>query len=175
LPLGDAIAVGLVVLEVCAMLQARGWVHTDLHPGNLLLRREVSPVETTVIDFANTLAPGPSGRWTGEVNWGVWDFVPPEQLDDFSTLDASADVYAAASLIAYLIRGTPPLFVDTAALAPHGWDAVRAAYRAAKKQPDLSGIPPQIVPILRSALEENPAQRPPATTLLRRLRHEQIG
>lgn len=169
----DAIAVGLVVLEVCAALHSRGWIHTDLHPGNILLQREVAPVQVTVLDFASVLALGASGRWSGEVNWGVWDFAPPEQLDDFSSLDASVDVYAAASLIAYLIRGAPPFSVDVAALAPRGWDAVRAAYRAAKMLPDLSGVPPSTAIILRAALDENPTRRPSTTDLARRLHDEQ--
>jgi|GEM_PF-1128216 len=170
LPVPQAIAVILAVLEVCARLNEVGFVHTDLHPENVLVAETGGAPGVTVLDFAHAIRLGPDGTWRGEVNWGRWEFVPPEQLRDFTTLDATADVYASAALLAYLIRGTTPFRIGvSAARATGGWDAVRAAFLTARASPDLGGLEPRLASILRAALAVDPKQRPEVHTLSRQL------
>ena len=72
---------------------------------------------------------------------------------------------AAAALLAYFIRGTPPFCIDVrAARVQGGWDAVRAGFLAARNTPDLSGIRTSLAAAIRSALDSDPALRPDART-----------
>jgi serine/threonine protein kinase len=165
-----ALSVVLAVLDVCACLHEAGFAHTDLHPENVLVAEDGALPRVTVLDFAQAIRLGAEGVWRGEVNWGRWEFVPPEQLQDFTTLDASVDVYASAALLAYLIRGTAPFRLDVrSALTAGGWEAVRAAFLAARASPELEGIEPRLASILRAALDVEPKHRPDALTLTHRL------
>jgi hypothetical protein len=174
-PMSPQAALTLVisVLDVCARLHDVGFAHTDIHPENVLATKGHGPMEVTVLDFAQAVRLGPEGAWRGEVNWGRWEFVPPEQLRDFTVLWASADVYSAAVLLAYLIRGRGPFHVDVRGLrAAGGWDAVRAAFLAARANPDLGGIQPRLASLLRQALSMQPEHRPEARAFMHQLREE---
>lgn len=161
-----AISVVLTILDVCARLHDAGHAHTDLHPENVLVADVGGRLLLTVLDFAQAIRLDARGTWRGEVNWGRWEFVPPEQLHDFTTLDASSDVYASAALLAYLLRGEAPFRVDVRRVrATGGWDAVRNAFLAARPAPDLDGIEPRLASILRTALAIEPKLRPDALTL----------
>ncbi len=173
MPVSRAITVILAVLDVCARLNEAGFAHTDLHPENVLVTDSRGEPDVTVLDFAHAIRLGADKAWGGEVNWGRWEFVPPEQLQDFTTLDATVDVYASAALLAYLIRGTTPFRVDVkSAFAAGGWDAVRAAFLAVRASPDLSGLEVRLTSILQGALALDPKNRPDARTLSRQLMEE---
>jgi hypothetical protein len=173
LPVGRAIAVILAVLEVCAHLHDEGFAHTDLHPENVLVADTGGAPGVTVLDYAHAIRLGTDGVWRGEVNWGRWEFVPPEQLRDFTTLDATVDVYASAALLAYLIRGTTPFRVDVrAARTAGGWEAVRDAFLAVRASPDLRGLDVRLASLLQGALSLDPKQRPDVRTLSRQLNEE---
>lgn len=167
-----ALQIADALLDVCEHLHPRGFVHTDLHPGNIL---EIGG-EVTVLDFEHAVQLDAAGRWCGELNWGVWEFVPPEQLADFTVLDATADVYAVAVLLAYLIRGRVPFsFPVMATYRAGGWNAVRARFLELRSTPQLEGISPQLRPVIERALSLAPEARPSASELRSRLREVRGG
>ena len=172
-PPREALTLALAVLEVCSHLHEAGFAHTDVHPENVLLARDHGSLEVTVLDFAQAVRLGPTGVWSGEVNWGRWEFVPPEQLHDFTLLGATADVYAVAALLAYLIRGRAPFQVDVRLLRETGgWEAVRAAFLAARASPELETVAPRLASCLREAMSIHPGHRPDARTFMRQLSEE---
>jgi serine/threonine protein kinase len=134
---GAALRIADQVLDVCERLHAGGLVHTDLQPANVL----DAGGEVTVLDFEHAVRLDERGLWSGELNWGVWEFVPPEQLADFTTLDASADVYSVAVLLAYLIRGEVPFrFRVMETYRAGGWEAVRRRFLELRSAPQLDRL-----------------------------------
>ncbi len=162
----EAIHITLAVLDVCSALHEAGWVHTDIHPGNVL---DGPPV--TLLDFACAVRGTRVAPWRGEINWGVWEYVPPEQLADYGELDPSADVYAAACLCVAMVRGAPPFRVPIRqTLAAGAWPAVRDAYLQARATPDLDGLSPLLRTKIAPALSIDPRARPSARQLMEALR-----
>jgi hypothetical protein len=136
-------------------LHGAGWIHTDIHPHNVLAIGD----RAFLLDYANAVRCGTDGRWHGEVHWGRWEMVPPEQFEGFTTLDRSADTYAMCALLAYLIQGHGPFVVEFERLRPQGWDAVREGFRQARARPQLDGLPESVRAIVRRGLAHDPAER----------------
>ncbi len=161
-PLALALALVRDLAATLARLHDLGWLHTDLHPGNVLQ----TGARAHILDLASAVRPDPAGRWSGEVHWGRWEFIPPEQFEGFVVLDASADTYALAGLLVYLVTGRAPFMVDVSPLRPHGWPAVREAFRAARTTPDVGALPSSLRPLVTRALARDPRDRYPTKAAL---------
>ena len=163
----EAIRITIAVLGICERMHALGWVHSDIHPGNVLVGDVV-----TLLDYACAVRAGPARPWRGEINWGVWEYVPPEQLADHGELDSSADVYSAACLCLAMVIGAPPVRV---AVQEHfktgGWDAVRSAFRTAGPQAALKRLSDPLRCALEPALSNDRRARPSAEALQEALLH----
>lgn len=166
-PEDEAIRVTREVLDVCVALHAAGWVHTDIHPGNVIVSRPA-----VLLDFATAVRATAERPWRGEINWGVWEYVAPEQLADYGEIGPAADVYAAAALCVAMLRGAPPYRVGVkAAFAEGGWPAVRSAFLEARARgPGPTGRP-RLDAALTAALALAPADRPTARELAMELHH----
>ncbi len=147
------------VADLVSKLHQAGFVHSDLHPGNILVSTEAGQHRVTVLDYEFTVPMGAEGRWRGEVHWGRWEFVPPEQFEGFRELDPTVDTYALACLFCFYASGHVPFRVDSAAYKPKGWTALRRAFMDTRCSPDLTGLPEHLHPPLQRALSANPAQR----------------
>lgn len=161
-PLALALALARDLAATLARLHALGWLHTDLHPGNVLQ----NDARAHLLDFASAVRPDPAGRWNGEVHWGRWEFIPPEQFEGLAVLDASTDTYALAGLLVYLVTGRAPFTVDVPLLRPRGWPAVREAFRAARTAPKVDALPPSLRPLVTRALALDPRDRYPTMAAL---------
>lgn len=87
-----------------------GFVHRDIKPENILIgRTPENRLIAKVSDFGlakNYQTLGVSGlTFSGEMR-GTIPFMPPEQMIDFKTVTPSADLYATAATLYYLIAGT---------------------------------------------------------------------
>lgn len=163
----EAIRVTREVLDVCVALHGAGWVHTDIHPGNVIASRPA-----VLLDFATAVRARYDRPWRGEINWGVWDYVAPEQLADFGEIDPAVDVYAAAALCVAMIRGAPPYRVGVKqAFAEGGWNAVRQAFLEARQLQPINDLRGPLAVALRPALALHPADRPTARALAEELAH----
>ncbi len=154
-PLAAALRLFRGLLDTVDRLHASGWLHTDIHPENVL----EAGGDAVLLDLANAVRIDGQGRWTGEVHWGRWELVPPEQFEGFTVLDASADTYALAGLLVYLVSGRGPFPVDVAGLRGRGWAAVREAFRAARHEPALGAVPAALRPVFARGLHPDPGQR----------------
>ncbi|MCA9495121.1 MAG: hypothetical protein KC621_34570 [Myxococcales bacterium] len=166
-PEEEAIRVTRDVLAVCEALHAAGWVHADVHPGNVMMG-----ARTTLLDYACAVRATYAVPWSGEINWGAWEYVPPEMLADHGQVDPSVDVYAAACLCVAMVRGAPPFRVAVQRhFAAGGWPAVRDAFlrqrSAARPQP----ISEALDRVLAPALSPDPTARPTARRLAEALAH----
>ncbi len=156
-PVARALAILTRLTQTVGRVHRLGWLHTDLHPENVLVRADDGDV--VLLDPADAVRVDHAGRWSGEVHWGRWEFVPPEQFEGFTTLDASADTFALVGLLVYLVCGRGPFRVDVPALRPRGWPAVRAAFQRARARPDLTAVPTTLRPLVERGLQLDPAAR----------------
>lgn len=160
-PEREAVRVTRDVLAVCAAMQEAGWVHTDIHPGNVLTGEPA-----TLLDFACAIRARYGQPWRGEINWGVWEYVAPEQLADYGQLDPAADVYSAAALCVAMLRGAPPFRVEVQRhFDAGGWPAVREAFLAARSNQGFDDVRGPLARALAPALSVEPAARPTARQL----------
>jgi serine/threonine protein kinase len=132
-------------------IHAAGLVHRDLKPANVMLAAD----GPRVIDFG--IARDLSMETT--VNSGVvgtLTFMAPEQLRG-ERVGPSADLFAWASVIVYAATGR------TLFDAP---DVVAVIYGIAAGEPDLTGVPADLLPVVRRCLSKDPKERPSAQQAL---------
>ena len=105
----DVLPIVVKICESLAYLHARGIVHGDLKPSNILFRASGQPV---LVDFG--LATRFGDREVLEADAGICAspaYAAPEQLQG-ELLDARADLYALGCLIFELLTGTTPFLGD---------------------------------------------------------------
>ncbi|QVQ51509.1 serine/threonine protein kinase [Spiractinospora alimapuensis] len=132
--------------EAIAALHARGVIHQDIKPGNVIL----SPNGPKVLDFGIARSVHDTGR--EEVIAGTPGYLAPERLDGARSTPA-ADVFAWAAMVVYAATGHHPYPGDTT-------DAVLTRIRTGAQ--DLSGVPDELLPLIRRGLERTPESRPSA-------------
>jgi len=153
-------AVQAIVSTVAAALDhahARGIVHRDIKPGNVLLQAH----DTYVADFGialalATAATGPRLTRTG-ATLGTPLYMSPEQIDGDEIIDGRADVYALGCMAYEMLTGEPPFGGSTgrAIMSRHLHDPVPPA--ATLRQ----GLGPAVDAALARALAKAPADRFP--------------
>ncbi|GAA0594098.1 serine/threonine-protein kinase [Actinomadura livida] len=144
--LGAGLAEGLMAVH------ARGVVHRDLKPGNVLLAQD----GPRIIDFGIARALDATSQTTSVV--GTPGFMSPEQLRGREVGPAS-DVFCLAAVLAFAATGRRP-FGDGPLEA--------LGYRVVNEAPDLTGVPEELLPLLAAGLEKDPDDRPGVAEVLDR-------
>ncbi|MFJ7156149.1 protein kinase [Streptomyces sp. NPDC101118] len=152
-PLSEDAALRLATGAATALaaIHHAGVIHRDLKPGNVLL----GPDGPRIIDFGIARAPDMSLTATGAI-MGTLGYMAPEVLMGQRATTA-ADVFAWAAVVLYAATGAEPFRGDNWAEVTH---------RTASVDPDLSGVPARLRPLIAAALAKDPALRPGAPDLL---------
>ena len=159
----DAIMTCIQVLEALAHAHARGIVHRDVKPSNVLLE-DVPDVSARLLDFglaqfdeADTLTA------IGDVP-GTLAYISPERLrGDEAT--AASDVWAVGVMLWEALAGKHPFW--GVPLPQVGAAIESGAAPLEQERPDL---PPPLLAVLARALDTTPARRPSAAELATLLR-----
>jgi serine/threonine-protein kinase len=160
LPLARAVP---VLAQVCRALEAahaRGIVHRDVKPQNvMLLMREGRPDFVKVVDFGISKVSTPQGVKLTEVGaiLGTANYMAPEQATG-GDVDPSADVYSVGVLTYEVCTGTLP-FQGENTFATMLQHVEAAPEPPSRRRPEL-GLPPELDALVMAALAKNPAARP---------------
>ena len=92
------------------MAHARGVIHRDLKPGNILLDEHDNPY---IADFGIAKLVEGSAAFTSSGIMGTPTYMSPEQAQGNVALDGRSDVYALGAMLYELLAGQPPYKADT--------------------------------------------------------------
>ncbi len=151
-----------IITEVAAALDAahaRGLVHRDIKPGNILIEGSGPSEHIYLTDFGLArLVDATTGVTATGAFVGTLDYVAPEQIRG-ERVDARADVYALGCVLFELLTGNPPFAARD--------DKVAKMYAHLEEDaPSLRVLHPELPAgldlVLKRALAKDPADRFPS-------------
>ncbi|MFI6504224.1 serine/threonine-protein kinase [Nonomuraea typhae] len=142
----------VATLTALAAIHRAGIVHRDFKPSNVIM----GPEGPVVIDFG--IARALDQTATSSV-MGTPAFMAPEQFEG-TAAGPAADLFSWASTMVFAATGTQAFRGDTMPSLMHA---------ILTTEPDLSGVPEAIRPLLARCLDKDPARRPSAEGLLAQL------
>src|SRR5579875_1184911 len=151
------------VLDALAAAHAKGVLHRDVKPDNVLLDRD-DPAGVQLTDFGIArLAQETTVRMTGVL--GTAEYLAPEILTA-EVVSSAADVYATGAMLYELLAGRTP------------YAGAGSAYAIAHRHvtaapPPLPGVPAPLWDVVTALLDKDPSRRPSAADAAARLR--QLG
>ncbi|MFE0630190.1 ABC transporter substrate-binding protein [Streptomyces sp. NPDC058864] len=141
------------ILDALAHAHARGLVHRDVKPSNVLI---TTGGAVKVADFGIARVVHSLSRITGTGSAiGTPGYMAPEQCAG-DAVDARSDVYAVACMLTELLTGTVP-FAGATPLSVMYAHVHQTPVPPSARNPL---VPPELDSIVLSALSKNPALRP---------------
>ena len=163
LPISVAIEIGVRAAEAMSFAHAKGVIHRDMKPGNLMLVDKGVPETVRVTDFGVAKAPERSPDLTvvGAAIGTVW-YMSPEQFNgDRAT--PGADVYSLGATLYEMLTGQIPF--ESAQTA----EVFKRFLDGAPPPPILSlnpYVPPALAAIVDLSLALDPRERLPSAASL---------
>src|SRR5690606_13624229 len=141
------------VAEALHAIHGAGVVHRDLKPANVLLAAD----GPRVIDFGVAWSDEATALTNTGFSVGTPAFMSPEQGSG-ETVTGASDVFSLGLVAGFAAQGTPPFGNGTS----HA-----LVYRIIHQEPDLSGLPESIRPVVAGCLAKDPQERPSPTHVTR--------
>ncbi|WP_405916459.1 serine/threonine-protein kinase [Streptomyces sp. NBC_00728] len=143
--------------EALRDIHRAGVVHRDLKPSNVLLAED----GPKVIDFGISRPSDSELRTETGKLIGTPPFMAPEQFSRPRHVGPAADVFALGSVIVHAATGSGPFDSDSPYLV---------AYQVVHHEPDLTGVPEDLVDLVSRCLAKEPEDRPTPDELMTALR-----
>lgn len=141
---------GILLAEALTSIHQAGLTHRDLKPSNIVLGGD----GPRVIDFGlAALADATDGITRTSEVLGTPAFMAPEQIGTAKDVTGAADVYALGAVLAFAQTGRY-LYQRTTQ------QALLHAVADPATDPDLSGLPAVMTPLVGRMLVHDPASRP---------------
>jgi serine/threonine-protein kinase len=156
LPVRDAVRILKDVADALAYAHARGIVHRDIKPDNVLLSGNHAVVADFGVAKAVSQAQGQSGLTSVGVALGTPAYMAPEQAAGDPNIDYRADIYAFGAMAYEMLTGRAPF----AGLAPHQMLAAHVIEPVVPIADHRPALPPALAVVVMACLEKNPADRP---------------
>jgi len=146
------------VASALAAVHARGLVHRDVKPANVML----TAAGAKVVDFGISAIAGDSTE-RGRQVLGTPAYIAPERLDG-GLADAACDVYALGLVLYRALTGSLPWDAETTTqmLSAH-------CYVPPEPLPRVAGLPAAVARLCERCLDKDPARRPSSADLAREL------
>ncbi|WP_327681637.1 protein kinase domain-containing protein [Streptomyces sp. NBC_00467] len=138
---------GAGLAEALRDIHRAGVVHRDLKPSNVLL----APDGPKVIDFGISRPSDSDLRTETGKLIGTPPFMAPEQFQRPREVGPAADVFAMGAVLVHAATGRGPFDSDSHYIV---------AYQVVHNEPELAGVPADLVPLFRRCLAKDPADRP---------------
>ncbi|MFI2633272.1 protein kinase [Streptomyces collinus] len=158
LPRLRGLAAGLA--EALRDIHRAGVVHRDLKPANVMLADDGPRVIDFGISRAADHAASDALTQTGRV-MGTPPFMSPEQFASPQGVGPAADMFSLGSVLTHAATGRGPFD------SPSPYET---ALRVVEGEPDITGVPGELLPFIRLCLEKHPKDRPAADELFILLR-----
>ncbi|MET8475305.1 protein kinase [Streptomyces sp. NPDC006422] len=159
LPEATVRALGAALCGALGQLHRSDVVHRDLKPSNIL----VTAYGPKVIDFGIARAIGDIHLTHTGSAVGTPAFMSPEQATG-QEHGPAGDVFALAGVLVFAARGSG---------AFGNGQAADLLYRVRYGEPDLTGVPAALAPVLARCLDKDPARRPSTEELAAQLHNGQ--
>ena len=143
--------------EALRDIHRAGVVHRDLKPSNVLLADD----GPKVIDFGISRPMDSELRTETGRLIGTPPFMAPEQFRRPREVGPSADIFALGSVMVHAATGRGPFDSDSPYIV---------AYQVVHDEPDLTGVPDEVAPLVLRCLAKEPEDRPTPDELMRELR-----
>jgi serine/threonine protein kinase len=135
------------IAEALQSIHAAGLVHRDLKPSNVLVTED----GPRVIDFGIAAGVSHTRLTMTNVAVGTPAYMSPEQARDSRSVTGASDVFSLGSLLVFSATGHAPY---------HGVNPVETVFMLLREQPDLSGLPVELAPMVKACMRPAPERRP---------------
>jgi serine/threonine-protein kinase len=154
LPIGDTIRILIEVTDALAYAHARGVVHRDIKPGNVLLADRHAVVADFGVAKALSVAGGDQLTTVG-IAVGTPQYMAPEQAMGEADIDHRVDIYAVGVLAYEMLTGRVPFEAKTSQgmLSAHVMEVPKDPR---ERRP---GIPQPLAEAVLKCLAKHPADR----------------
>ncbi|MER6676107.1 protein kinase [Streptomyces sp. NPDC000983] len=160
LPALLVLSLGATLAEGLGYVHKQGLLHRDLKPANILL----GPNGPKIIDFGLAVfAESSTSLTAANTVVGTPSCMPPEQANGVKPLTSAVDVYALGTVLLFAATGHLPYHANNIHVLFHMVTDPTTA-------PDLTGAPPELVPLLTAMLSHHAQDRPTITEVVQQCR-----
>ncbi len=161
LPIAETVALGRSLARALGEAHARGVVHRDVKPENVIFTREGKPLlaDLGLAKHFDGEAPGASRSVAITVSGcflGTASYMAPEQARDGASAGPAADVFSLGAVLYECLAGEPAFVGETVVEILAQLEAGRVAPLAARRE----DAPGWLVAAIERALQRDLAKRP---------------
>ena len=138
--------------EALQAIHSHGLVHRDLKPGNILIAAD----GPRVIDFGISRTTSGTVVTATQMTIGTPAYMSPEQAQG-QPVGPASDIFALGSVLAFAATGAAPF---------GSGEAFAIGFRVVHGEPDLSGVPLALRPLIDGCLTKDPGARPTVGQLI---------